>query len=142
MLDLEQGLLEFSAVQIPKLGLDNAKPVMHLQRINHLGERQRVHHQKVSVEGLHPWLTVGWEHLMLHEVLRQHPHELILRGHQLLDTHGWWRWLWRQWRCWHGGSPARSRGPSPHTGSRQLAKGEVTSMSAHQLPEITCTIRP
>jgi hypothetical protein len=37
-----QSLLELSTVQQPKLGLDDAKPVIRLKRISHLGERWRV----------------------------------------------------------------------------------------------------
>jgi hypothetical protein len=99
LLGCKQSLLELSAVERSKLGLDDAKSVIFLQRISHLSKRQRVCRQKVIVESLHPRLAVGWVHLMLHEVLCQHPHELVLRGQQLLDTHGRWRWWW--WR----GSP-------------------------------------
>jgi hypothetical protein len=42
LLDLEWSLLELNAVQQLKLGLDDAKLVIHLQRINRLGERRRV----------------------------------------------------------------------------------------------------
>jgi hypothetical protein len=108
-------LLELSEVQKPKLGLDDVKLFIRFQRISRLGQRWRVHHQKVGVGGLHPWLVVGQAHLTLHEVLHQHPHELILRGQQLLDAHGRWRWWWWWGR---GGSPTRSRGPSLRTGSR------------------------
>jgi hypothetical protein len=39
-----QSLLELNTVQQPKLGLNNAKLVIHLKRISCLGERQRVRH--------------------------------------------------------------------------------------------------
>jgi hypothetical protein len=91
----KQSLLNLSIVQKPKLGFDDVKPVIHLQRINRLGERRRVRRQKVSVGGLHPRRAVGWAPLTLHVVLRQHPHELVLRCQQLLDAHGrrrrWYR---------------------------------------------------
>jgi hypothetical protein len=74
-------------VQKPKLGLNDVKPVIRLQWINCLGKRRRVRRQEVGVGSLHPWLPVGWAHLTLHEVLRQHPHELILHGQQLLEAH-------------------------------------------------------
>jgi hypothetical protein len=80
LLGCEQSLLEFSVVQQPKLGLDDVKPVICLQWISHLGKCRRVRHQEVGVGSLHPWLAVGRAHLMLHEVLHQHPHELVLRG--------------------------------------------------------------
>jgi hypothetical protein len=59
LLGCEQRLLDLDAVQKPKLGLDDAKPVISLQQINCLGKRQRVHHQEVSVGSLHPWLAVA-----------------------------------------------------------------------------------
>jgi hypothetical protein len=99
-----------------------------------------VHHQKVGVGSLHPWLAVGWAHLTLHEVLHQHPHELILHGQQLLDAHGRWRWWW--WR----GSPVSSIAKlihcCPSTSVRRLRHilSEVASTHAHHLPELTCTI--
>jgi hypothetical protein len=74
LLGREQSLLELSAVQKLKLGLDDAKPVIRL------GKRRRVHRQEVGVGSLHPWLAMGRTHLMLHKVLCQHPHELVLRG--------------------------------------------------------------
>jgi hypothetical protein len=37
-----QSLLELRTVQQPKLGLDDAKPVIHLKRISRLDEHQRV----------------------------------------------------------------------------------------------------
>jgi hypothetical protein len=80
LLDHEQSLLDLGAVQKIKLGLDDAKPLIRLQRINCLGKRQRVHRQEVGVGSLHPWLVVGRAHLTVHEVLRQHPHELVLHG--------------------------------------------------------------
>jgi hypothetical protein len=90
LLGHEQSLLDLSAVQKPKLGLDDAKPVIRLQRISCLSKRQRVHCQEVGIGSHHPWLAVGRAHLTLHEVLRQYPHELVLRGQQLLEAHGWW----------------------------------------------------
>jgi hypothetical protein len=96
LLGREQSLLVLSTVQQPKLGLDDVKPVIRLQRISHLDKRQREHCQKVGVGSLHPWLVVGRAHLTLHEILRQHPHELILCGQQLLDAHGRRRWWWWQ----------------------------------------------
>jgi hypothetical protein len=59
LLSREQGLLDLGALQKPKLGLNDAKPVIRLQWINCLGKRQRVHRQEVSVGCLHPWLAVG-----------------------------------------------------------------------------------
>jgi hypothetical protein len=93
LLGREQDLLDLGALQKPKHGLNDAKPVFRLQRIDCLNKCRRVRHQEVSVGGLHPWLVVGWVHLTLHEVLRQHPQELVLRGQQLLKAH--WRW-WRR----------------------------------------------
>jgi hypothetical protein len=108
LLGHEQSLLELSAVQKSKLGLNVAEPAIHLQRISRLGERRSVHHQKVGIGGLHPWLPMGRAHLTLHEVLHQHSHELVLCGQQLLDDHGRRRWWWQQWwwrRRWrHRGS--------------------------------------
>jgi hypothetical protein len=49
LLGREQSLLVLSIVQHPKLGRDDAKLVIRLQRINRLGKHQRVRHQKVSV---------------------------------------------------------------------------------------------
>jgi hypothetical protein len=40
----EQSLLVLSIVQQPKLGLDDVKPVIHLQWINCLSEHRREHH--------------------------------------------------------------------------------------------------
>jgi hypothetical protein len=80
LLGREQCLLDLDAVQKPKLGLDDAKPVIRLQQINCLGKCQRVRHQEVGVGSLHPWLAVGRSSLTLHEVLHQHPHELVLCG--------------------------------------------------------------
>jgi hypothetical protein len=94
LLGREQGLLDLRAVQKPKLELNDAKPVIHLQLIDCLGKRRRVHRQEVGVGSLHPWLAVGRAHLTLREVLRQHPHELILRGQQLLEAHRRRRWWW------------------------------------------------
>jgi hypothetical protein len=56
LLGHEQSLLELSAVQKPKLGLDDAKPFIHLQWISNLGKHQRVCRQEVGVGSLHPWL--------------------------------------------------------------------------------------
>jgi hypothetical protein len=47
LLGYEQSLLELSAVQKPKLGCDDVKPVIRL------GEHRRVHRQKVNVGGPH-----------------------------------------------------------------------------------------
>jgi hypothetical protein len=38
-----QSLLELDTLQQPKHGLDDAKPVIHLKWISHLGEHGRVH---------------------------------------------------------------------------------------------------
>jgi hypothetical protein len=92
LLGYEQGLLDLSTVQKPKLGLNDTKPDMCLQRISCLGKRWRVHHQEVSVGSLHPWLAVGRACLTLHEVLCQHPYELILCDQQLLKVHRRRRW--------------------------------------------------
>jgi hypothetical protein len=94
LLGHEKGLLELSVVQKPKLGLDDVKPVIHIPWISQLIKHQRVHHQEVGVGSLHPWLAVGWAHLTLHKILHQHPHELVLRGQQLLEAHRWRRWWW------------------------------------------------
>jgi hypothetical protein len=96
LLGHEQSLLELGVVHKPKLILDDAKLVIRLQRINCLSNHGRVHHQEVSVGSLHPWLAVGRAHITLHEVLRQHPHELVLHGQWLLEAHGqwWWQWWW------------------------------------------------
>jgi hypothetical protein len=75
-----QSLLELSTVWQPKLGLGDVKPVIHLKRIRCLGERRRVRRQEVNVGGVHHWLVVWLAHFMVHEVLRQHSHELILPG--------------------------------------------------------------
>jgi hypothetical protein len=142
LLGHKQCLLEISAAQQPKLGLNDVKPVIRLQRISCLGKRRRVHHQEVSVGSLHPWLAVGQAHLMLHKVLLQHPHELVLRGQQLLEAHGRQRWRWWWWL----GSPASSIVKliccCPSTSIRRLRHilSEVASTRAHHLPEIACTI--
>jgi hypothetical protein len=86
LLGREQGLLDLDAVQKPKLELDDAKLVIHLQRISCLGKHQRVCRQEVGVGSLHFLLVMGRALLTLHEVLRQHPHELVLRGQQLLEA--------------------------------------------------------
>jgi hypothetical protein len=70
------------------------KLIICLQRISRLDKHRRVRHQKVSVGSLHPWLAVGRVHLTLHEVLCQHPHELVQCGQQLLYAHGRQRWWW------------------------------------------------
>jgi hypothetical protein len=59
-------------MQEPKLGLSDVKPVIHLKRVEHLSERQRVHRQEVSVGGVQHWLVAS----SVHEVLRQHLHKL------------------------------------------------------------------
>jgi hypothetical protein len=69
LLGHEQGLLDLGVVQKLKLGLNNVKPVIRLQRINCLSKHRRVRRQEVSVGSLHPWLVVGRVHLTLHEVL-------------------------------------------------------------------------
>jgi hypothetical protein len=71
-----QSVLGLSTVQEPKPGLSNAKPIIHLERIRCPGEQQRVRHQEVSVGGVNHQLVV-W---LVHEVLRQHSHELVLCG--------------------------------------------------------------
>jgi hypothetical protein len=48
-----KSLLELGTVQEPKLGLDDVKPVTCLKRISRLSECRRVHHQEVSVGGIH-----------------------------------------------------------------------------------------
>jgi hypothetical protein len=70
LLGREQGLLDLGAVQKPKLGLNDVKPVICLQRINCLSKHQRVYCQEVSVGSLHPWLAIGRARLTLHEILR------------------------------------------------------------------------
>jgi hypothetical protein len=62
-------LLELGIVQEPKLGLGDAKLVIRLKRISHLDERQRVHHQEVSVGGVHHRWVVWLVHSTVHEVL-------------------------------------------------------------------------
>jgi hypothetical protein len=49
LLDHEQGVLDLGAVQKPKLRLNDAKPLICLQRINCLGKRRRVRRQEVGV---------------------------------------------------------------------------------------------
>jgi hypothetical protein len=80
LLGREQSLLDLGVVQKPKLGLDDVKPVIHLQQISCLDKRWRVHRHDVDVGSLHPMAGGGRACLMLHEVLCQHLHELILRG--------------------------------------------------------------
>jgi hypothetical protein len=75
-----QSLLELSTVQKPKLRHGDVKPVIRLKRIRRLSERQRVRRQKVGVGGVHHQLVVWLAPSIVHEVLRQHPHELVLRG--------------------------------------------------------------
>jgi hypothetical protein len=96
LLGREQGLLDLSIVQKLKFGLNDTKPVICLQRISCLGKHWQVRCQEVGVGSLHPWLAVGRACLTLHEVLRQHPHELVLHGQQLLEAHRRQRWRW--WR--------------------------------------------
>jgi hypothetical protein len=140
LLGREQGLLDLSAVQKPKLGPNDVKPVIHLERINCLGKRRRVCHQEVGVGSLHPWLAVGQVRPTLHEVLHQHPHELILRGQQLLEAH-----RRRRWRWWWGSSASsivKLIRCCPNTSVRRLRRilSEVTSTCAHHLLEIACTV--
>jgi hypothetical protein len=54
LLGREQGLLDLGVVQKSKLGLNDAKLVIRLQRINCLGKRRRACHQEVGVGSLHP----------------------------------------------------------------------------------------
>jgi hypothetical protein len=75
-----QSLLELSTVQDPKLGLGDVKPVICLKQITCLGEHRRVHRQEVGVGGLQHLLVVWLMTSSVHEVLRQHPHVLVLRG--------------------------------------------------------------
>jgi hypothetical protein len=75
-----QRLLELSTVQESKHRLSDAKPVIRLERIRCLGEQQRVCRQEVSVGGVHHQLVMWLAHSTVHEVLCQHPHELILCG--------------------------------------------------------------
>jgi hypothetical protein len=138
LLGHEQSLLDLTAVQKPKLGLDDAKPVIRLQWISCLDKHRRVHSQEVGVGSLYPWLVMGRGHLTLHKALRQHPHELVLHGQQLLEAHGQRRW-------W--GSPVSNIAKliccCPSTSVRWLRHilSEVTSTRAHHLPEIACTIK-
>jgi hypothetical protein len=136
-LDREQGLLNLSAVQKTKLGLNDAKPVIRLQRINCLGKRWSVRHQEVGVGSLHPWLAVGRVHHMLHEVLHQHPHELLLHGQQLLKAH-----RRQRWRGSTVSSIAKLISCYPSMSVRWLRHilSEVASTRVHHLPEIACTI--
>jgi hypothetical protein len=137
LLDHEQGLLDLSAVQKPKLGLNDAKPVIHLQRINCLSKRRRVRRQEVTVGSLHPWLAVGRERLTLHEILRQHPHELILRDHQLLEA-----LRRRRWRGSSVSSIAKLIRCCPSMSVLWLRHilSEIASTRAHHLLEIAYTI--
>jgi hypothetical protein len=75
-----QSLLELSTVQEHKVGLGDVELVIRLERIRRLDEQQRVHHQEVSVGGVHHRLVVWLAHSTVHKVLHQHPHELILCG--------------------------------------------------------------
>jgi hypothetical protein len=59
LLGCEQSLLDLSAVQKPKLGLNYAKPVIHLHQISRLIKRRRVPRQEVGVVNLHPWWQSG-----------------------------------------------------------------------------------
>jgi hypothetical protein len=141
LLGREQCLLDLSAVQKPKHGIDDAKRVIHLQWISCLSKCRRVHRQEVGIGSLYPWLAMGWAHLTLHEVLHQHPHELILHDQQLLEAHGWWRWRW-----WWG-SPASNiaklihRYPSTSVRRLRHILSEVASTQAHHVPGIACSIR-
>jgi hypothetical protein len=140
LLGHKQGLLDLGVVQKPKLGLNDVKPVIHLQRINCLSKHQRVHRQEVDVGSLHPWLAVGWARLTLHEVLRQHPHELVLCGQQLLEAH-----MRRRWRWWRGSSASsitKLIRCCPSTSIRRLGRvlSEVANTRVHHLSEIACTI--
>jgi hypothetical protein len=141
LLGREQSLLKLSAMQKPKLGLDDAKPVICLQRISRLGKHRRVHRQIVNVRSLHPWLEVGQAHLMLHKVLHQYPHELVLRGQHLLNAHGRRGWWW--WRVSPASSIVKLIHCCPSTSVRRLRHvlSKVASTRAHHLSEITCTIR-
>jgi hypothetical protein len=140
LLGREQGLLDLGDVQKPKLGLNDAKPVIRFQWINCLGKRRRVHRKEVGVVSLHPWLVMGQVCLTLHEVLRLHPHELVLHGQQLLKAYGWQRWWW-----WWGSSASiivKLVHCCASMSVRQLRHilSEVTSTRAHHLSEIACTI--
>jgi hypothetical protein len=73
-------LLELGIVQQPKLGLDDAKPIICLKWISRLGEQWWVCCQEVGVGGVHHRLVVWLAHSTMHEVLHQHLHELILCG--------------------------------------------------------------
>jgi hypothetical protein len=75
-----QSLLKLGTVQEPKLGLSDAKPVIHLKRIKRLSEQRRVRCQEVGVGGVQHLLVVQLMASSVHEVLRQHLHEFILRG--------------------------------------------------------------
>jgi hypothetical protein len=63
-----------------KIRLNDAKPIIHLKRISHLSECQRVRRQEVNVGGVHHRLVLLLVPSTVHEVLRQHPHELIQHG--------------------------------------------------------------
>jgi hypothetical protein len=133
----EQGLLDLGDVQKPKLGLDDAKPVICLQWINCLSKRRRVRRKEVGVVSLHPWLVVGRACLTLHEVLRLHSHELVLHGQQLLKAYGRRRW-------WGSSTSIIVKLVHCCTSMsiRQLRHilSEVASTRAHHLSEIACTI--
>jgi hypothetical protein len=75
-----QSHLELGTVQEPKLGLGDAKPIIRLKRIRCLGEQRRVHRLGVGVGGVQHLLVVWLTASLVHEVLCQHPHELILCG--------------------------------------------------------------
>jgi hypothetical protein len=142
LLGRNQRLLNLGAVQKHKRGLDDAKPVIRLQWINCLSKCQRVRRQEVGVGSLHPWLAVGWVCLTLHEVLCQHPHELILCGQQLLEAHGRRRWRWWWWWGSSVSSIAKLIRCCPSMSVRRLRHilSEVASTRAHHLSKIACTI--
>jgi hypothetical protein len=69
-----------SIVHEPKHGLGDARSVIRLKQIQRLGEQRRVHHQEVGVGRVHHRLVVWTAHSTVHDVLRQHSHELLLCG--------------------------------------------------------------
>jgi hypothetical protein len=80
LLGCVQSLLELSIMQEPKLGLSDAKPVIHLKRIKRRSEHRRVRHQEASVGGPQHLLVVRLMASSVHEVLCQHLHEFVLCG--------------------------------------------------------------
>jgi hypothetical protein len=80
LLGYVQSLLELRTVQEPKHRLGDVKPVIHLKWIRCLGEHRRVHRQEVGVGGLQHLLVVWLTASLVHEVLHQHPYELIVCG--------------------------------------------------------------